>query len=121
MKKINFKRLGKKLLYTAEKYMPEALIIVGIGGMIGAGVMAVLATPEAEERIEAEMLCACCCNCGLGYYLHCRCSFREDETTCSPRGSLYGHRKDSSRVQEQGDRAYWRRSGARDRRCNCQR
>lgn len=54
MKKINFKRLGKRVLYTAEKYMPEALIIIGIGGMIGAGVMAVLATPEAEERIEAE-------------------------------------------------------------------
>lgn len=54
MKKINFKRLGKRVLYTAEKYMPEALLIIGIGGMISAGIMAVLATPEAEDRIEAE-------------------------------------------------------------------
>lgn len=53
-KKINFKRLGKSALRIAEKCMPEVLLVIGIGGMITAGVMAVKATPIAEKCLAEE-------------------------------------------------------------------
>ena len=54
MKKPNVTKMFKALQSGVSKHSPEILMVIGIGGMISATVMAVKATPKAMQLIEEE-------------------------------------------------------------------
>lgn len=54
MRKINLSKVLKTVQNAAKKHTPEILTGIGIAGLIGAGVMAVRATPKALMLMEEK-------------------------------------------------------------------
>ena len=54
MRRINWSKIFKAVQSSAKKHTPEILTGIGITGLVGAGIMAVKATPKALMLIEEK-------------------------------------------------------------------